>query len=452
MDLLAHRDILDEISEIKRLSQRTAFKEELSNFFWLKAYQGPKGGLNLYDASTEKPLRKNENREEYYITNVVFQGGGVLGIAHAGFIAGMENAGFRFLGVAGASAGAIIAAGIVAERGVDILKPTHPGITKELTAAPMDNFIDGSYRVRHLIKQLLLKRSVFNIFKFTNWLALIRAIVKKRGLNSGDVFQNWMTDYLGRNNIKTTDDLRNTLQRLKGRIKRAGNGIKSKNIHLPGNPFELFSIIAAAMPIGRKFNFPKDAKLLHNRYNSESPAVFVRASMSIPIFFEPLKLMTDDIEWRKAAHEEMRNILPEKQLVEVGDISELQFLDGGMFSNFPSDSFEDSMPEIPTVGVPMVQGHHKSQSTKGEISRLLSDVMNVADAVRLQRDRETLKKYSSRTQNSYRFALCTIDTGDHNWLNFVMNDNEKIDLFLLGLKRANRFLQEKESMDGGQGG
>ena len=35
-----------------------------------------------------------------------------------------------------------------------------------------------------------------------------------------------------------------------------------------------------------------------------------------------------------------------------------------------------------------------------------------------------------------------IDTGDHNWLNFNMDDKSKIDLFARGAKKAAEFLQE----------
>lgn len=42
--------------------------------------------------------------------NGVFEGGGVRGIGHVGAICGMENAGYRFVDVAGSSAGAVVAA------------------------------------------------------------------------------------------------------------------------------------------------------------------------------------------------------------------------------------------------------------------------------------------------------------------------------------------------------
>lgn len=43
-------------------------------------------------------------------------GGGVLGIAHVGFVAALEEAGVRFMGLGGTSAGAINAAMIAAVR------------------------------------------------------------------------------------------------------------------------------------------------------------------------------------------------------------------------------------------------------------------------------------------------------------------------------------------------
>ena len=51
----------------------------------------------------------NGERKRLYLSNIVFQGGGVLGLAHVGFLAGLERAGIRCAGAAGTSAGAIVA-------------------------------------------------------------------------------------------------------------------------------------------------------------------------------------------------------------------------------------------------------------------------------------------------------------------------------------------------------
>ncbi len=41
----------------------------------------------------------------------------------------------------------------------------------------------------------------------------------------------------------------------------------------------------------------------------------------------------------------------------------------------------------------------------------------------------------------YKNLVAYIDTGDHNWLNFEMRDEDKIDLFIRGAETAATFLK-----------
>src|SRR5271156_2231237 len=54
--------------------------------------------------------------------HLVLQGGGTLGIAHVGAVHGLETAGIRFVGLAGTSAGAIVALLLCCARG-NLLDP-----------------------------------------------------------------------------------------------------------------------------------------------------------------------------------------------------------------------------------------------------------------------------------------------------------------------------------------
>lgn len=57
----------------------------------------------------------------------IFEGGGAKGVAHVGALAACEENGFYFVGVAGASAGAIIATLIAAGLSAsDLLDPSAP--------------------------------------------------------------------------------------------------------------------------------------------------------------------------------------------------------------------------------------------------------------------------------------------------------------------------------------
>ena len=89
---------------------------------------------------------------------------------------------------------------------------------------------------------------------------------------------------------------------------------------------------------------------------------------------------------------------------------------------------------------------------------LASEAGTVFFMIRNQRDRDAIeqldrlsKAFDRRKKQSedkadlppsYPFRLATIDVGTANWLNFVMDDAEMRDLFLMGLRRALKFLHE----------
>ncbi|WP_187775507.1 patatin-like phospholipase family protein [Flavobacterium johnsoniae] len=78
-----------------------------------------------------------------------------------------------------------------------------------------------------------------------------------------------------------------------------------------------------------KIVLPKDEKLY--KFDPEgSPAVFVRASMAIPVFFEPKKIAVNNTsDWLKT-----------KGFINLS--TESIFIDGGSLSNFPINLFHNS--------------------------------------------------------------------------------------------------------------
>jgi NTE family protein len=44
------------------------------------------------------------------------------------------------------------------------------------------------------------------------------------------------------------------------------------------------------------------------------------------------------------------------------------------------------------------------------------------------------------TNPDYEKLIAKVDTGEHNWLNFSMPDEDKVDLFVRGAKAAEEFL------------
>jgi len=137
-------------------------------------------------------------------------------------------------------------------------------------------------------------------------------------------------------------------------------------------------------------------------------------------------------------------------------LEELAFLDGGLFSNLPTDAFHKTMKDLPTISVPLVSDTGARITRKRSLKKLGEDVLAVASALRLQRDRDAIirrrkdeetwivKQGPSVDESAFRQAfpvqILKIDTGNANWLNFVMSDDEKAQLFEAGMKRAHDFI------------
>ena len=189
------------------------------------------------------------------IENLVFKGGGVLGIAYAGALQVLENHNILdgIKGVAGTSAGSIVAALVS-------LKYSAPKIKEIVAATNFKKFEDG-----------------FNPLR----------IVTKYGLYEGDYFLNW----------------------LKGIIKeKTGN----ENITFA-------ELVADGYRDLHVFSTDLNTKNVREFSNAHTPNVVVaeavRASMSIPFFFEAWKFTNNN---------------PDDHL----------YVDGGTVYNYPITAFK----------------------------------------------------------------------------------------------------------------
>jgi NTE family protein len=480
LDVWNDPGVLQLLGEIKTLAEQPY----VDDFFWLKArgvdgrapgapYRAleffnsaePPAGARL-PANGKSPVGKAGNR----IANIVLQGGGVLGLAHAGFVTGLETAGVRFVGIAGASAGAIMAMGMAAVRGDDLLNSTHEKVVDIVGAMPMGAFIDGPYRTRRLIKQFLLKRQSYLPSSWPAWLGALRQILHTRGLNPGNAFEDWLRGVLAGHGLATIDDLLARLDRIAGQlndaIRAAGNGqsplLALETVEDKGkdNGKELLQIMAACTPIGVKFEFPRDVEYLSAEAGSNSPATLVRASMSIPFFFEPAVFEVNKEKWPAFIEEKFKNLADKDKRHELSGIDEVAFLDGGIFSNLPVDAFSTILLNVPTVAVPLMNtAPAKPYRRRARLSSLAEDIGTVGFMVRNQRDRDAIdlldrrrlifeKRQASSSPAiratmppTFPFRLAAINVKDANWLNFVMDEKDMMDLFEMGLRRARNFLK-----------
>ena len=350
--------------------------------------------------------------------DLVMEGGGVLGIALTGYTYVLEQAGIRFLGVGGTSAGSINALMIAA---LDI--PSQPKSEKLLSALadmPMEKFIDGDSDARDFSNAMLEKaRMTKLLFKAAQ---VMDNLKEDLGLNPGNEFLEWLRQELAKVGITTNAQLRARMQmKPHGIRKRTGGELKDVDCH--GS----LAMVAADITTETKVELPRMAELYWSDPDSINPACFARASMSIPLVFHPYRVTCPQSDKAKKAWHDLakyEGALPQH----------VYFMDGGIMSNFPINLFHKpyKIPDAPTFGAKIgIDRGGPVEITSP--AKLLGAVFNAA--------RHTLD-YDFIMQNpDYKHLVAMINTGEHNWLNFSMPEEDKLDLFQRGAAKAAEFLQ-----------
>ena len=247
--------------------------------------------------------------------DAVFEGGGVKGIGLVGAIAVAEEEGYQWANVAGTSAGAIVAALVAAGYTAAEMKEIMQGLD-------YNNFTDTS---------LLDKVPLFG---------KIASLIFEKGIYEGKWFENWMRGLLRNKNIETFNDF--VLEEYKDDEQYR---------------FKL-RVIASDITQGRLLILPQDIADFGIRPEDLNVAAAIRMSMSIPFFFEPVKLTN----------------------MKTNEVSYI--VDGGLLSNFPVWLFDtEGTPEWPTFGFKLVEPEEgRPHQIRGPISLLTALISTMAEA------------------------------------------------------------------------
>src|SRR3954454_8291025 len=230
--------------------------------------------------------------------DLVCEGGGVKGIGLAGAYAAVEAAGYKPRRVAGTSAGAITAALIAAG----------------YTAAEL--------------KEVVLSLD-FRQFEDKGWedkIPLLHnplSLLLDQGVYEGERFLDWMREMLAANNVSTFADL------------KIDDDDGDDDVHA----YRL-QVVVSDISARKLLVLPRDAEDLGLDPDKLEVALAVRMSMSIPIFFEPVRIQNPATNWEHV------------------------LVDGGMLSNFPVWLFDcDDEPGWPTFGLLLVEPDPKTPIT-----------------------------------------------------------------------------------------
>jgi NTE family protein len=228
--------------------------------------------------------------------DLVCEGGGVKGIGLAGAYAGLEAAGYRVKRAAGTSAGAITAALIAAGY-------TAAEVREIVLALDFRQFEDKGWEDR--------------IPLLHNPLSLLL----DQGIYEGERFHDWLRGLLIEKEVFTFRHL------------RTGSDD-------PRYAYRL-QVVVSDLSARELLVLPRDAAKLGLDPDKLEVALAVRMSMSIPIFFEPVRIQNGRTNWEHV------------------------LVDGGMLSNFPVWLFDsDGPPEIPTFGLLLVEPDPRTPITE----------------------------------------------------------------------------------------
>lgn len=310
--------------------------------------------------------------------NAVFEGGGVRGIGHVGAACVFEYKGYEFVNVAGSSAGAIVASLLATGYHCDEIK-------KEMNAV---NYV--KFKEESLLDRLGTPGKVMSIL----W---------HYGIYSADYFEEWLNELL----IKKGKDTF-------GKIK--SSSYKCGDITYP------LQITASDLTDKKLLILPNDLKYFCIDPDSFPIAKAVRMSMSIPIFYEPFRL----VDCNGKEH---------------------YIVDGGLLSNYPIWLFDKEKinSRCPTVGFKFIDDTDEENIFLSKISKMniIEYIMSIASTALNAKD----KQYISDSKGDYQRTV-TIPTTirmdgkikNIGATDFNISKEERDALFRNGADAARRFL------------
>lgn len=410
---------------------------------------------------------------EHQYVNLVQKGGGVLGIALVGYTYVLEQMGIRFLRLAGTSAGAINTA-LLTVAGEDKTAPVSKDIIEILATMKFFSFVDGRPWVKWLIRGFVQSKSfigrlttvvvsmlvLFAVlltggmvlfflssrYAHTVFIVLgvyscvlvliglyVRFILRSLkstgyGLNPGDFFYDWIKKCFNRYKAGSYESLVTKAAALPVLHLRVPHQRNLEGLH--GD----VTFITAELVTQNKIELPRMIKLFRTaaEINSIHPAGYVRASMSIPVFFESYYI--DEI---KNTNGEIKEAWIQ-YFNEANPPSGTRFVDGGMLSNFPMSIFYNPdirVPRLPSFGIDLDDSNPEDKMENPRYWGFGGFLGNMFNTIRYYYDKDFLLK-----NKMFELGVGKVGVKEYNWLNFFLSDREKLGLFETGAKAAITFL------------
>lgn len=340
------------------------------------------------------------------VADLALEGGGVKGIGIVGAVSALSEAGYRFPRVAGTSAGAIAAALIAAISQAAQPMTSLRGFMGQLS---FDRFMPEG-KLHHFLDHHLGQPGTV--------LADAEILSHRMGLYSGDYLAEWLSpilhDTLG---VRTFADLKIT-------------PAEDPGMSLPEERRYRLVVHTSDITRGELARLPWDYDLYGQDRDAQDVVAAVRASMSIPFFFEPVSFQAGPAEVAVTGP-------GGATIARHYDGGTVTWVDGGMLRNFPINAFariDGGPPRWPTIGIKLSSlqttfpATQAAQSALGVAKGCLHTMMNEWDA------------YSVDAATAARTIF--VDNAGLTATDFNLSTDQQNELFLNGVRAATKFVIE----------
>lgn len=314
------------------------------------------------------------------VADLVLEGGGVKGIALVGAALPLLEAGYRFPRIAGTSAGAVVGAVLAAAQRAG---ESVDGLTEIARTLDYSKFRDRGFPGIPLGP--------------LGFLADGLSVLLEGGAYEGAYLTEWLSGVLADLDVVTFGDLRTDDPHDDGRIH-----------HRYG-----FAVTASDLSRHRLLQLPWDYPEYGLDPDEQRVVDAVRASASIPFFFEPVTLRGRD--------------------------GASTIVDGGLLSNYPIgifDRMDENPPRWPTLGVRLdalgVGRPAKVQPVRGPVAMGVAIVETAIEACQA----EHVLDPCNIARSVY------VETGSVGLTDFGITDEQQDELLAAGREAAERFLQD----------
>jgi len=342
--------------------------------------------------------------------DLALEGGGVKGIGLAGAVLVLDEAGYAFPRVAGTSAGAIAACLIAS-------------ISKAGKPIPAMRTYLGQLEFAKFMPESALHRWFDHQGGALEMIGDAAILTHRIGLYTGDYLAEWLQPILDGLGVRTFADLKITQS-------------DDPGMSLPPNKRYRLLVHTSDLTRGELVQLPWDYGYYGLPADQEEVVRAVRASMSIPFFFEPVMVEANATEVDVA--------MPDGRVIKQHyDAGSVTWTDGGMLRNFPIGAFDrvDGQPaRWPTIGVKLSSLQMNfgptaaSTSAVGVGIRALHTMMNEWD------------RYNVEATTAARTIF--VANAGLTATQFDLTTDQQNELFINGVRSATQFVIEMSHAGG----